>query len=52
MVKKVKIAEDGKDNENHQEIQSGQSNGILLPQTDRAFVHLLKGFFLVEELSA
>ena len=51
MVKKVKIAEDGKDNENHQEIQAGQSNGILLPQTDRAFVYWLKGFFLVEVLS-
>jgi hypothetical protein len=31
IVKKVKIAEDGKDNENHQEIQTGQSNGIFLP---------------------
>jgi hypothetical protein len=52
IVKKVEIAKDGKNNENHQEIQAGQGNGILLPQTDGAFVHWLKGFFLVEELGA
>jgi len=52
IVKKIEIAKDSKDNENHQEIQTGQGNGILLPQTDRTVVVWSKGFFLVKELGA
>jgi hypothetical protein len=52
IVKKGEIAKDGKDNENQQEIQAGQGNGILLPETDGALVLWLKGFFLVKELGA
>jgi hypothetical protein len=46
------MGEDNKDNEYHQEIQAGQGNGILLPQTDRTIVLWLEGFFLVKELGA
>jgi len=54
VVKKGEIAKDGKDNENDQEIQAGQGNSILQPQTNGTVFRflLVKRFFLVEELGA
>jgi hypothetical protein len=46
------MGEDIKDNEYQQEIQAGQGNGILLPQTYGTVVLWLEGFFLVKELCA
>ena len=50
IVKKIEITKDGKNNEEYQEIQTGQGNGIHLPQTDRAIFYLLEGCFLVKKL--
>ena len=52
IAKNTEIVKEGKNNQDNQEIETGQGNGIHLPQTDGTVIHGLQGFFLVEELSA
>jgi hypothetical protein len=51
IVKNTQIAKNRKNNQDNQEIETGQGNGVHLPQTDGAVIHRLDGLFLVEKLS-
>jgi len=51
IVKNTEIVKDRKNNQDNQEIETGQGNGIHLPQTDGTVIHGVQVFFLVKKLN-